>query len=118
MEEPFRFPNGDLTRTPGEALRIFLDSHFPSARTNRGPERSLNITKSSANSADWYMARKVVMEDRVRWTVNSFMPYKASGPDGIYLVCLQKGLDLIIKYLVKVYRSLMAMGHVPKSWRC
>ncbi len=117
MEEPLRLPNGDLTRTPGEALSVFLESQFTGARINRGPERSLSITKSGANSADWYMARKVIMEDRVRWAVNSFMPYGAPGPDGIYPICLQKGLALIIKYLIKVYRDSIAMGHIPKPWR-
>ncbi len=63
------------------------------------------------------MARKVVTEDRVRWAVSSFMPYKAPGPDGIYPICLQKGLDLIIKHLIKVYRGSVAMGHIPEPWR-
>ncbi len=117
MAEPLRLPNGDLTRTTGEALGVFLESHFPSARTNKGPKRSLNITKSGANGADWNMARKVVTEDRVRWAVNSFMPYKVPGPDSIYPICLQKGLDLIIKYLIKIYRGSIAMGCIPKPWR-
>ncbi len=117
MEEPLRLPNGDLTRTPGEALGVLLESHFPGARTNRGPERSLNITKSGANSADWYKARKVVTEDRLRWAVNSLMLYKAPGPDSIYPICLQKGLDLIIKHLIKRYRGTTAMGHIPEPWR-
>ncbi len=29
---------------------------------------------------------------------------------GIYPIHLQKGLDLIIKYLINVYRSSLAMG--------
>ncbi len=37
MEEPLRLPNGDLTRTPGEALGVLLESHFSGVRTNRGP---------------------------------------------------------------------------------
>ncbi len=49
MEEPLRLPNGDLTKTQGEALGVFLESTFPGARINKGPERSLNITKSGAN---------------------------------------------------------------------
>ncbi len=57
------------------------------------------------------------MEDRVRWAVNSFMPHKAPDPDAIYPICLQKGLDLIIKYLIKVYRGSIAMGHIPKPRR-
>ncbi len=63
------------------------------------------------------MARKVVTEDRVRWAVNTFIPYKAPGLDCIYTICLQKGLDLIIKYLIKVYGGSVAMGHIPKPWR-
>ncbi len=60
------------------------------------------------------MAQKVVMEGRTRQAVNSFMFYKAPDPKGIYPICLQKGLDLIIKHLIKVYRGSTAMGHIPK----
>ncbi len=63
------------------------------------------------------MARKIVAEDRVKWPVNTFMPCKVPGPDSIYLICLQNGLDLIIKYLIEVYRDSVAMGHISKPWR-
>ncbi len=53
----------------------------------------------------------------MRWAVNSFMTYKTPGPDGIYLICLQEGLDQIVKYLIMVYRGSIAMGHIPKPWR-
>ncbi len=49
VEEPLWLPNGNLTRTPRKVLDVLLKSHFPGARTNTGPERSLNITKSGAN---------------------------------------------------------------------
>ncbi len=49
------------------------------------------------------MVRKVVMEDRVWWALNTFVSYKVPDPDGIHPICLQKGLDLIIKYLIKIY---------------
>ncbi len=117
MEEPLRLPNGNLTRTQGEAWSVLLESHFQGARTNRRPERRLNITKSGANTADRDITRKVVMEDRVRWAMNSFLLYNAPGPNGIYPICLQKGLDLIIKYLIKVYRGSTVMGHIPKPWK-
>ncbi len=60
------------------------------------------------------MVRKVVTEDRMMWAVNKFMPYKAPGTDGIYPIRLQKGLDLIIKYLIKVYRDSVATAHITK----
>ncbi len=52
----------------------------------------------------------------MRRALNSFMPYKAHGPDGTYPICLQKGLDMIIKYLIKVYRGSIT-GHIPKPRR-
>ncbi len=36
MEEPLGFPTGGITKTPGEALGILLESHFPDARINKG----------------------------------------------------------------------------------
>ncbi len=50
MKEPFRLPNGDLTRTPLEALGILLESNLPGARINRGSKRSPNTTKTGANT--------------------------------------------------------------------
>ncbi len=40
------------------------------------------------------------------------MPYKASRPDGVYRVCLQKGLDITIKYLTEEFRDSLAMCHI------
>ncbi len=114
MEEPSQLPNGNLTRTPGEALGVLLESHFPGARTNSRPERSLNIARSGTNSADGYMAKKVVMEDRVGWVVNSFMPYKAPSPDGMYPISLQKGLNETFVAEVILTRSYS----VPKVVLC
>ncbi len=49
--------------------------------------------------------------------MNTFMPYKAPAPDGIYPICSQKVLDLIIKYLIKIYRGSVAVGHIQKPWK-
>ncbi len=55
MDESLKFPAGDLTRTPGEALGVLLECYFPGARINKGPERSLNTTKTNANCINWHM---------------------------------------------------------------
>ncbi len=49
--------------------------------------------------------------------MNTFIPYKAPGPDGIYPICLRKGLDLIIEYLIEVYRVSVAIIHILKPQR-
>ncbi len=111
MEEPLRLSTGRLTKTPGDALGRLLENHFPDARINKEPVMSLNTTKTGANSIDRHMGREVVTEDKVRWIANTSISDKVPGLDGIYSIYLQKGLHLIIKYLIKVYRGSIAMGH-------
>ncbi len=36
------------------------------------------------------------------WVMNTFFRYKAPAPNGVNMICVQKGLDPIIKYLIKV----------------
>ncbi len=52
-----------------------------------------------ASSIDLLKIKHVITDDRVRLAVNTFLLYKAPSPDGIYLISLQKRLNLIIKYL-------------------
>ncbi len=53
----------------------------------------------------------MITEDRVRLVVNTFLSYKALSPNGTYWIRLQKGLDLIIKYLIKVRDYLKSKLH-------
>ncbi len=92
-EKPLRLPTGDLTRTSRQALGVLLESHFLGTKINRRLERFVNSTKIGANSVDRLIARKLTRENR--WLV----------PGGIYPICLQNELDLIIKYSIKVYRG-------------
>ncbi len=50
MKEPLRLLLGGIIKTLGEVLGILLESYFQGARINKGPERSLNTTKTGANS--------------------------------------------------------------------
>ncbi len=112
MEKPLRLPTGDLTGTLREALGVFLERHFPGTRIDRELERVRNITETGANG------QTGSMEDRVRRTVITLIPNKAPGPDGMYMICLQKGLDLMIKYLIKICRcSVEIMNYILKTWR-
>ncbi len=66
-----------------------------------------------ANNKDWKKTKQVLTEDRIRWAVNTFMPYKACGPDGIYPVCIQTGLYITIKNMKDVFRGSIAMRYKP-----
>ena len=49
--------------------------------------------------------------------MKSFNPFKSPGPDGIYLVLLQRAGNPIIGPLVRLARASLTLDYVPKSWR-
>jgi len=44
-------------------------------------------------------------------------PYKSPGVDGIVSAMLQKGREVVIPYLVRIFRACLATGYVPAIWR-
>ncbi len=64
------------------------------------------LDKMRANSEDWKKARQVVIENRMKWAMNTFMPYNGNP------ICLQKGLGIIIKYLIEVFRDSSNGSHI------
>jgi len=66
---------------------------------------------------NWQMAAKIITYHKVEWAIKSFAPYKSPGMDGIFPALLQEGREILIPYLVKMFRACLAMGHVPAIWR-
>ncbi len=52
----------------------------------------------------------------MKWVLKIFL-LTAPSAGGIYPISVQKGTDLIIKYLIKVYWGSVAMGHIAKPCR-
>jgi hypothetical protein len=52
----------------------------------------------------------VISLDQIQHHVNSLSPYKASGPDGIPNVVLQKALEHIEDFLLYIYQALIKLG--------
>jgi hypothetical protein len=59
---------------------------------------------------------KVVTVRRVVWALESFVPYKSPGMDGIFPALLQEGREVLIPYLVRIFRTCLATGYVPTAW--
>jgi hypothetical protein len=66
---------------------------------------------------DWQVAAKVVSYRKVEWAIDSFAPYKSPGADGIFPALLQQGREILIPYLIKIFRACLAKGYVPTAWR-
>ncbi|XP_078487324.1 uncharacterized protein LOC144745222 [Ciona intestinalis] len=108
-----RKPNGEFTSTPGEALNVLFDAHFPD---------DVNISHRHQNTdpslvlEDDDLETRIVTEDRVREAIKSFDPYKSAGLDKIYPILLQRGIDILVPHLKNLYSSSLKMGHVPSRW--
>ena len=108
-----KLPNGDFTTNYGEVVEHMLKVHFPNCmvggQTHFEPR---NPTKQC-----WREVAKTVTASRVKWAISDMEPYKAPGPDGIYPILLQKGIEILTPYLVCLYRASLAIGYIPKAWQ-
>ena len=108
--------DGSNSRDTGEVLRYLLDTHFP-GNTPYKNDNNISSHNQHASPENWNMAKRIVTEERVRWAVSLFAPYKSPGIDGIFPALLQKGLDILIDTLVKIFRACVAYGYIPVQWR-
>lgn len=108
-------PDGTFPESSRENLEILFKTHFPDFNKNY-PQNLLACT-GGRGRVDWATAQKAVGQGRVSWAVGSFSPYKSPGPDGIYPVLLQRGLDVLETPLTKIFRACIAHGFVPVNWR-
>lgn len=110
-----RKPDGTFTGSPEEAERLLLETHFPDCEISQltvWPEGS-----KSAEEEDWLIAHEVVTENKTRWAINSFHPFKSAGPDEVFPALLQWGGDTLISLLTIIFRACLAHGYIPKKWR-
>jgi hypothetical protein len=63
------------------------------------------------------VAAKVVIYQRVGWAIDSFAPYKSPGMDGIFPALLQEEREILIPFLIRIFRACLATGFVPAIWR-
>jgi len=63
------------------------------------------------------LATRVVTFRRVQWATDSFAPYKSPGVDGIFPALLQQAREVVIPYLVRIFRACLATEYVPAIWR-
>lgn len=105
---------GNFTESADETLDLLIETHFPGSVLV--PRHATEVEESSTN-IDWEYASRVVTKDRIRWAISSFSPFKSPGPDGIYPVLLQKGLEIIVGNIERLWIASIALGYIPTQWR-
>ena len=103
------------TQSEGKTLELLLTTHFP----NSGVTQELAAPAAAllARRSDWRLAARVVTYRGVEWAIDSFVPYKSPGMDGIFPALLQEGREAVIPYLVRVFRACLSTGYVPAIYR-
>ena len=58
-----------------------------------------------------------ITEDQIERQVKRLAPYKAHGPDGIPNVVLQKTVDIIMPFLLYIFRAILRLEIYPEQWK-
>lgn len=106
-------PGGGFTSSAGETLQHLLSVHFPNS-TNAPPDED---DSGPHTTVDYRTSSKVVTYERLRWSIQTFSPFKSPGEDGILPALLQKGLDVLVLHLLRIFRICLARGYIPVAWR-
>ena len=82
-----------------------------------GPDpEPISTVRAQGTRSDWPLGNQVVSLERLEWAINSFKPFKAPGPDGIYPKMLQVALPFIGRPLVNMIKACIALSIIPTEW--
>jgi hypothetical protein len=71
---------------------------LPTGRTGNCPKGSLTYPK-------------------IKWTINTFTPFKSVGTDEIVLALLQQGVDDLTTHPYRTFSACLARGYILIEWR-
>jgi hypothetical protein len=98
-------PTEERRQSEGETLDLLLATHFPnSAGVRRG---AAPAAACRTKCLGCQMAARIVTYQRVGWAIDSFDPHKSPGMDGIFPVLLQEGWEVLIPYLIRIFRACL-----------
>ena len=63
------------------------------------------------------MIANICSFERMEAAINEFQPLKAPGPDGLYPVLLQKGLNQLKGYYHVIFQAYIRHSYVPSAWK-
>jgi hypothetical protein len=108
-------PNGEFTQSEDETLQLLLETHFPGCMTTNEDDELQGVNRPRTQVRK--LANKLFTQEKVEWAVKSFKPFKSPGGDGIYPIFLQKGLEILGKEMMEMFRASLIWGYIPQTWR-
>lgn len=107
--------DSSYTESSKEVLDLLLETHFPGSTPEL--ERAEPIcTHPILNTSEPTHCRSFTKEE-AKWAINSFQPYKAPGPDGIFPALLQHAWTHCWEWFLLLINKSISLGHTPEGWR-
>ena len=110
-----RKSDGSYTENEEQRALVLLEAHFPGSTLSVNHTEEIICTR--ARSDNWKISADIFTQSRIDWAIETFQPYKTSGVDGIIPILLQRGKTELLPYLIRIFRSSLAIGYIPVSWR-
>ena len=109
---------GELTKSPLETQNCQLDVLSPASQQteNHATEYDL-VDNPFMRPEDTEMIANICSFERMEAAINQFQPFKALGPDGLYLVLLQKGWNYLKEYNHVIFQACLRHSYVPLEWK-
>jgi ribonuclease HI len=112
-------PDGQRTVDQKESLVLLMETHIPGSQLK--PDK-VHIDEAptiymGGKKRIWEKSKKIFDHRRVKWAIRTFSPFKSPGPDEIFPALLQKGQDVLVPYLSKLFRLSYTMGFIPNRLR-
>jgi hypothetical protein len=117
-----KLPDGQHTQTGKETLKELFRVHFPDSKViddsgDGQGQQNLGICKCITNRGDWNLAKHVINQSKIKWTLGTFKPFKSVGSDEIVLALLQQGMEHLVPHLCCIFRACIAYGFIPMAWK-
>ena len=104
--------DGNYTNTPEETLEELLKVLFPDLEV----EENRKELHENSDTNELLDIEEMINTKALKTAIESFKPYKSPGPDGIYPVLLQKGLEELTPFLLSMYKESIKEKRPAKPW--
>jgi hypothetical protein len=115
-----KLPNGCHTQAGIETLRELYRVHFPGAPAGETIEIRQGQPKLGtfiAHRENWELSKKIIDQSKIKWTINTFKPFKSAATDETVPALLQHVVNYLTIHLRQIFRACMARGYIPIAWR-
>lgn len=107
-------PDGTYTTDSKDTVQHLLETHFPGSVELVAKEPS--NPRPEPSRKDWSFAEKLTKKGKIKWAIHKFYSFKSAGLDSVIPAMLKEGIDVLLGRLTSIFKSSIALGHIPKLW--